>query len=378
VYYLARELADDAWLARLAMWVLVSTQFFMRYATHAMTDVPFTFFFTLAILLYVKGLRRLPYLVLAGLPLACGLMTRSVIGLIPIGILLAHLVLTRRYDVVLSRQWFLLLALAFSFPVLWLAVEYRLYGVDFLRAHATFVLGQAYSGGPSSLGSEILQFLEYPKFLLQRYWPWLPFMALGFYRQSRAAIFRRDPAAVLLVLWVLLVVVPFSLAEVKYLRYILAAFPAFAILSASVLNEWIPPRHKLALFRVLYVLGAAFVVVSAVFPMTLLRATDMRQLAPVVEAHTPPQERVLLYTSGVSDWAVQNQLLWYGDRYTDLVTDLSEVRSRLESGSNTVVVINKEAAGGLRAALGGGQPGPTAVLAESENFVCLKYSPPTG
>ncbi len=47
VYYLARELTDDLWVSRLAMFVLVSTQFFMRYATHAMTDVPFAFFCTL-------------------------------------------------------------------------------------------------------------------------------------------------------------------------------------------------------------------------------------------------------------------------------------------------------------------------------------------
>ena len=35
VYFLARELTHDLWVSRLAMVVLLSTQFFMRYATHA-------------------------------------------------------------------------------------------------------------------------------------------------------------------------------------------------------------------------------------------------------------------------------------------------------------------------------------------------------
>jgi len=378
VYFLARELTEEPWIPRLAMWVLVSTQYFMRYATHAMTDVPFTFFFALAILFYVRGLRAERYLVLAGLPLACGLMTRSVIGLIPIAIIFAHILITRRYQIIFSRQLFLLLAIAFSLPVVWFALEYRFYGMHFLQSHASFVLSKVHGADPSPARNEILQLLEYPKFLLQRYWPWLPFMALGFYKQGRAAISRRDSSAVLLVLWVLLVVVPFSLAETKVLRYILPAFPAFAILSAGVLNEWIPQRRKVQLFKALYALGFVFVLYAAVFPMTLLRATDMLTLAPVAEAHSAPQERVLLYTYGELDWSRRNQFVWYGNRYVELVTDLAEVESRLASGRNTVVVIDKEAAGRLRAALGDGQPEAITVLAQSENFVCLKYAAPAG
>jgi 4-amino-4-deoxy-L-arabinose transferase-like glycosyltransferase len=375
VYFLARELTSDLWLSRLAMVVLLSTQFFMRYATHAMTDVPFAFFCTLAVFLYVKGLRAPGYLVLAGLPIACAVLTRSVLGIIPAGIIVAHLAITGRYDVVRSRQFVGLVAVALSLPVIWLAIQYRLHGMEYVRAHGSFVLGQASGGKPWSLWNELGQFLEYPKLLAQRYWPWLPFMAVGFYRQVRSAIFRRDSSAVLLVVWVLCVIVPFSFAEIKYLRYILAAFPGFAILSASVLNDWMPLRRKIQSFAVLYGLGAALVLYAAFVPMTLLRATDMRQLAPVADANTSPQERILIYSSGNLDWGVQNQLLWYGNRYTDLLTNLPDVRSRLESGTNTVVVIDKEAAGRLMAEMAGEKAERLTVLAESDNFYCLKHSP---
>jgi hypothetical protein len=296
------------------------------------------------------------------------------LGILPAGTVLAHLVVTRRYDVIRSRQFAGFVALAFFPPVIWAAIEYRLHGMDFVRGHASFVFGQVSGGKPWSAWNEFTQLLEYPKLLAQRYWPWLPVMAAGFYRQARLAISRRDSSAALLVLWVLCVIVPFSFAEIKYLRYILAAFPAFAILSALVLNDWIPLRRKIQSFAVLYALGAAFVVYAALFPMTLLRATDMRQLAPVADAHTSPQERLLIYTSGRQDWAVQNQLLWYGNRYTELITNLSDVRSRLESGKNTVVVIDKEAAGRLLAELAGGKTERLTVLAQSDNFYCLQYS----
>jgi len=44
VYFLTLELTGQRWLSLLAMLVLTSTQFFLKNAAHAMTDVPFTFF----------------------------------------------------------------------------------------------------------------------------------------------------------------------------------------------------------------------------------------------------------------------------------------------------------------------------------------------
>ena len=44
VYFLTFELTGQLWLSLFAMLVLSSTQFFLKNATHAMTDVPFTFF----------------------------------------------------------------------------------------------------------------------------------------------------------------------------------------------------------------------------------------------------------------------------------------------------------------------------------------------
>ena len=136
VYFLARDLTKDLWVSRLAVVVLLSTQFFMRYATHAMTDVPFTFFVTLAIFLYVKSQNEPGYVVLAGLPIACAFLTRSVLGIIPVAIVLAHLAVTRRYAVLFSRWFAGFLALAFSFPALWAGIEYRLHGMEFVRSHA--------------------------------------------------------------------------------------------------------------------------------------------------------------------------------------------------------------------------------------------------
>ena len=85
-YFLTKELADSVWLPLFAMVVLMSTQYFMKYAGHAMTDIPYAFFFALAMFFYVKGLRNPRYLVLCGLPVALAVLTRSILGILPVGI----------------------------------------------------------------------------------------------------------------------------------------------------------------------------------------------------------------------------------------------------------------------------------------------------
>jgi hypothetical protein len=201
-------------------------------------------------------------------------------------------------------------------------------------------------------------------------------MVVGLYKEGRAAITQRDASGTVLIAWVLCVLVPFSLAEVKYIRYILCVFPALAILSASALNAWIPLKKKVQTFKVLYALGAAVLVYAAFFPKFLLRATEMRQLAPVADAHSRPEESLLIYSSGSQDWGVQNQLLWYGNRHTELITDLAAVKTRLQSGRSTVVVIDRESEERLRATLVDQKAGTLTVLAQTPKFSCLKYSAP--
>jgi 4-amino-4-deoxy-L-arabinose transferase-like glycosyltransferase len=91
VYFLAKELfknepangSDREWLPVLSMLCMATTQYFLKYSSHAMTDVPFTFFFTLAIYFYVLALKKNIYLLASGFATGLALMTRSPMGIFP-------------------------------------------------------------------------------------------------------------------------------------------------------------------------------------------------------------------------------------------------------------------------------------------------------
>src|SRR5215475_15091760 len=104
-YLIAKELFIDFWAPALAMAVMGGTQYFIKYAMHSMTDAPFTFFFTLSIYLYLKSLKEPAYFLLSGTAIGAAILTRSVLGLIPLGIIFLQMIVTGKRALMLSRHF---------------------------------------------------------------------------------------------------------------------------------------------------------------------------------------------------------------------------------------------------------------------------------
>lgn len=363
VYFLTLELTGQPWLSLWAMLVLASTQFFLKNATHAMTDVPFTFFFTSTIFFYLKGLKKKVYLLLLGLPLGLALLTRSVIGFIALAIILVHLLLIRRYKLLWSPWLISGVLLAVALPSVWFISQCQLHGSASIVSHLLFVISKIHVDSASS-GSTVF---NYPVALLKYYWPWLPFLLVGLWMAFRAAR-QKDQAATLLLVWVLLVILPFSLVQTRYPRYIMPVFPAFSILSAIALDRLISPARRKTFFSAVCVIGAVAVCVAFMFSPKV-RAADIKALVPVAEANSDPQERVFIYSyeDGRTDYF--DQFLWYSNRYAELPPNLNDLAAKLISSQKATGIIDKPSYAKLLNLM---PAKTTQILGQSENLVCFR------
>jgi len=370
VYLIARELTQSYWLPVWAMMILFCTQFFMRYAMRAMTDVPFTFFFELALLSCLIGLRRNRYFILCGAAIAFAVLTRSFLGLIPLGVILVHLIISGHARLLRSKYFIAGVALALGLPLVWFISQYQIHGSKFLALHFSFT----YDNLPLTNGKNANQvgagLLRYPLFLVQSYWPWLPLMLIGMWTRTKKAIWERDSTGSLLAVWVLALIVPFSLAEFKWLRYILPAFPAFAIFSAFTLDDWVAERRRPIFQKVAYALLCLTMVGLAVNPKYRVRPEEMRRLAPVAEAATSPEQRILLYTERVPRDAHMFQVIWYADRYCELLSDANEAIAKLLKEPNAAVIMDKEVFRTSIICAADAYDQTIKILGETEGFIC--------
>jgi 4-amino-4-deoxy-L-arabinose transferase-like glycosyltransferase len=366
VYFVTRELSDSYWLPVWAMLILCGTHFFMRFAMRAMTDVPFAFFFTLALLFYLKGLRRHSHFIWCGVAISLAVLLRSFLGWIPLSIIFFHLAVNGRLGLLRNRSLLIGLLLATGLPLIWFGSQYWLHGDRFLAMHLSFTIENLALTKEKNTGQFIAGLLEYPRLLGKSYWPWLPLLLGGLWLQARQWCREKDPASSLLILWVLGVIIPFSLAGHKWLRYLMPVFPAFAILAALALDRLLVAQRRKVFLQAAYAVLCLTLVVMAFNPKYRVRPEEMRRLAPVAAAATDPTRNILLYTEKKPRDAHAFQVIWYADRNCDLLADYREALTRLARDPNAAVIMDKAVFQTLQPA----DRSNIQILGETEGFVC--------
>jgi 4-amino-4-deoxy-L-arabinose transferase-like glycosyltransferase len=334
VYWLARRLLEnDTLAASVAMFVMLGTPYFIKYAGRAMTDVPTVLMFMCAICAWSLAAGNSRWYLAAGAFTAMALMVRGLIGCALPVIFAVDLLATRR-----RPAWrYLIPALIVGFlPVTaW-------YGYQFLRYRSYFVdlnggwLSREVYGSLDPPWRRYTGLVEYLWMLTKSYWPWLPATLAGILAIGRE---RRRPLFLLLG-WAGTVLLLCAAARSRVLRYMLPAYPAFSILAAIGLLKWIPRRiveRAMDWIPPLAVVAAISIVLLV--PATW-HATETRAIADANSRVLPPGEKVGFYDKGDPRYDETNELEWYGNDVPAELFDTADFQKALRAGSIRVFVVD--------------------------------------
>ena len=229
VAWLGRRLTGDPFRGVLAMFVTATIIYFIKYAARAMTDVPFTFFFLAAVCAWVLAEDDPRWFLAAGAFAAMAQLTRALAG-ISIPLLFAiDLIANRRRPPL--RYLIGATLIAFIPPAAWYAQWIYRYGEEFFLRNSLY-MNQEVTGELSPAWRRYTGAFEYIWMIFKSYWPWLPAMIAGIVFVIR----KRDRKLRILILWIAVVYVLCAITKSRVLRYMLPAYPAFAILSAIGLS----------------------------------------------------------------------------------------------------------------------------------------------
>jgi 4-amino-4-deoxy-L-arabinose transferase-like glycosyltransferase len=343
VFWLARRLLNDERAAVLAMLVMLATPYFIKYTSHGMTDVPFTFLFTAAVCAWVGE----QYLLVA-IVTALALLMRGIVGFaVPLTLLL----LWRGFRPAL---W---IAAACIPIAAWYANQWNTYGDFFWTVQSSFLSDKI--GGDSEGLRRFTGVFEYAWMLLQSYWPWLPFLIAG--------LWLRDKRLMPLYVWCGVMYLACSIGGSRVLRYLLPAYPAFSIFAAVGLMRWVPERY----LRVgVNVLAPAAIVIGAglaVFPPVSLHAEETKPIAAAVKSVVKEKERFAFYDGGVPRFDETGQIQWYGERTMWILTSADAFERALAEPIAQVWVVDTATFDRYLAAR-------ATVVARSGPLVCVKLT----
>lgn len=313
VYWLAKRTLQSEHSALLAMFIMLATPYFIKYTAHGMTDVPFTFLFLAAVCAWFKAEEDPKWYLTVAMIAGYALLTRGLVGLT----LLATLTID---GLGRKRKGSAFVAIAVSLlPVAaWYWSQHRQYGSFFWEVQSQF-LNAKINGDDNGAGSyrRYTGLFEYAWMFAQSYWPWLPFLFVGFWMALR----QRDSRLTLLLIWCAVMYGACAIGGSRVLRYLLPAYPAFSILAARGIETLIPQRYVDVGMRWAIPAFVLVGMIAALFFPGNEHAREIKPIATAVRSATAEKERFAFYDEGQPRFDETGQLQWYGDRVMWILTD---------------------------------------------------------
>jgi len=348
---LARRLRFDEFTAFGAGAVLITTQYFVKYAGHAMMDVTLTLFFLIALDGYLSGVEgRARGWVQLGVATGLGLMMKSVLGLFPLIVAAIHRLTVRGPKAAIEPGPWNAAAAALAVGAPWFAYEFAVHHDVLLNEHFRWLLWSRGFVEPAGSGHAGNDPWGYFIRLGNGYWPWLPFALAGAWLELRRAFDRsRDPeersTARLLLLWLVIVFGTMSLGHVKRLWYVMSIFPCLALLSAIAAARFLPSEN--ARRRTVTATLGVLVTIAGLFAMTPLgvgrpRNPELNAMARIIRANVPAGQPVVNLDTPY--WDVINTFIFYSDH--DLgqpLADPTRVREQVRGGAWALVSASRAA-----------------------------------
>jgi 4-amino-4-deoxy-L-arabinose transferase-like glycosyltransferase len=297
---------------------LLATPLFVDNARRLMMEVPLAFWVAATVWVYLEARARPRWQVALAVPLGAAILTKSVLGLMPLLALGGGLAGDDRREA-LRRPWVWLgVALGLALGASWPLHQWWSQGPDAVASH---FLGHVVRRSTRSLGLGVLR--EYPMILLKFYQPVILPGLVGVWLLLRRAEIRRAGGAVLAA-WVVLPLVLYSLSAFRTPRFVFPILPALALAAGYALVT-IAPRLAALLASVLVPAGA--VAVACAFwarPALLTRDLNgaFKQNAAAIRALAPPGESVPYL--GNHYWASASPLLYYAERHLEASSPSAE------------------------------------------------------
>jgi 4-amino-4-deoxy-L-arabinose transferase-like glycosyltransferase len=268
---------------------------FVLLARQGMLDVPLTGFTLWAFLHFWLGIKRPQHWLLMGIPIGLAILTKSFFVLSVVFVVLIFVPLLALLGQALSRQHWryaaggLCVAIAIALP--WHLVQLSMHGHDFLEGYVVVHFMKALRPEGLNTGSPTF-YLSWIRYSAVPHLAWVAIPAVCFtvWRGLRS----RDHGALLLLIWLAVPLLFFSLIPTKLPWYIVPTLPAL-VLSIALLFRAVVPQHWIpeTLSLAALVLFTALWNVKVLNPVDL--SPDVKALGDCVVQITPAHEQIAYY-----------------------------------------------------------------------------------
>ena len=310
--------------------ILIFTQQYIHHGRSVVTDGPLAAFFIFAFICFFKAKDedKNCYYYLMSMFIGLAVMTKQVFGIFIYMILLGYIVVTKQWKVLKNYHFYLSFILVPIIVLPWHFAMYKKFGMKFVNEY--FVSTGKNLSGWNGHYRFFHEWYVYLQQIVNNYWPWLPFFAYGIFIKLKniKTIFRNsvntktDNMNMFVLVWIFLPLIMLQIATKKNGNYLNILYPAFAIISAEVLNSF----SQKTVQKIIKILVAVSIFVSILFisfpivPKSIdaQKLTDPIKLIPVVNTIDKTEKIVIRKED---HFVFSSMFLFYADRGNITLSD---------------------------------------------------------
>lgn len=316
VYLIGFRLSNSHKIGFLSGFVLLTTQQFLDFSRKCQLDVPQAFFITLSILFLILAIQKSEkYYILSGISAGLAFLTKGIPALAVFGIVFLFFILHKDFKFLIRPGLYIFILFFILTLCIWIIPliqygEFKNFLDNYLKGQVLFRFLQAQSPKELSFFGKIKDYLWYIIVLLKSYWPWIPFLILSCYLGIKKH--KENKMILIIILWIFIMLIGFSLAGTKYYRYLAPIYPGFAVLIGVVMGE----RASEKLFRGILIFSLIFLLVllfaTSIFPLYFGKINapnkeEVKNIAPYIQMLTEKRDSIsvyrLPYSGTVADFA---------------------------------------------------------------------------
>jgi 4-amino-4-deoxy-L-arabinose transferase-like glycosyltransferase len=347
---------------------LLVTPIFVDNARRLMMEVPLTFWITATVWVYLEARGRPRWQVALAVPLGAAILTKSVLGLMP---LLAFLgaAASEELRAPLRRPWVWIgVGLGLVLGASWLFHQGWTQGAGAVTSH---LLSHVVRRSTRSFDLGVLR--AYPMILLKFYQPIILPGLVGLWLVLRRPGWLRSRGAVLAA-WIVLPLVLYSLSSFRTPRFIFPILPPLALCAGHALVAVAP---RVAAFLASVLVPATAVIVALLFwwmPSLLTRDPNaaFKRNAATIQALAPAGESVPYL--GNHYWVSANPLLYYAERHlaASSRSGAEAIEAARHHGGRLLLVTRK------RLPEVAARDAPREIVLEGRDWVLLRFTGAAG
>ena len=306
----------NSYVAFMSAIILTFTQQYLYHARSAVTDGPFVFFFTLALVCFwiarAEGKNGFYYLM--GVFAGFAVMTRQIPGLFIFAAILAYILLSKEYDILGNLNLYAALLLAAAIIVPWHVVMYAKYGKAFLEQYFGVSLMTGIYGYPVSYSgnASLNPWYAYFEILAANYEPWLIFLIIGVIGSVKKLLKgapENRKKLIFVFCWAFVPFLIFQLAKVKQYHYLVPVYVPFALITAFAFDGFsakVKEKVTAGFMAVVLLLACAYIAYP-IIPKTLDSREYVKNMQFLNEAKSLEGD---IYS--VKEWsAYYSNFLWF-------------------------------------------------------------------